>query len=130
MISIWIKRLVWVIWKSCCVLVWVIWKSCSFYNITRTYNSYWNHGVHAMMELDIVNISQTSFHNIVLNPPAITSSQNDVKSYAFIQINSDTLISTAALSLHMEHCSIINYKLSGTICIVRWCQYVLGYPTD
>eukprot|EP01083_Nonionella_stella_P217321 780313_1 len=92
-------------------------NNCIFSNIHR---SYWPADGSSYVAVIRVNslstIFNTSFHNIVLNPSQ--SNLSDFEEYydevpAFIQISSYEIISTAAISFHMQHCSIVNYTNLG-----------------
>eukprot|EP01083_Nonionella_stella_P295834 1005265_1 len=90
-------------------------NNCSFSNITRTSNWYNLYAaslklqkLYSLMTMSVANISRTSFHNIIVNPPDITYDPPSVAHYALIRVTGPRS-SPIALSFHMEHCSIINY---------------------
>eukprot|EP01083_Nonionella_stella_P067680 179177_1 len=83
-------------------------NNCIFSNIHK---SNWDSRYIAVIELrSLSNIFNTSFHNIFLNPSTYL---DEDELPTFIRIHAGTIISTAAISLHMQHCSIINYTNTG-----------------
>eukprot|EP01083_Nonionella_stella_P158819 517347_1 len=88
-------------------------NNCIFSNITRTSNWYNYYAaslakIYPLMIMSVANISRTSFHNIVINPPDIIYDAPDTAMYELIEVSGSTS-SVIELSFRMEHCSIINY---------------------